>query len=81
MKLFLACSAAAVIGFGLGNFAYSKPTPMISTNEGGCWNTCKECEKKCSNNDCKDKCWTTNDSCCKGVGGKGVYKMCGCTDK
>jgi hypothetical protein len=56
--------------------------PMISTNEGGCWDKCKTCESKCGqDNACKNKCWDTNDTCCAGVGGKGVYKMCGCKDK
>jgi hypothetical protein len=57
------------------------PTPLISTNEGGCWDKCKTCESKCKDKQsCKENCWSTNDSCCKGAGGKGVYKMCGCTD-
>ncbi len=61
---------------------YPFASPIISTNEGGCWDKCKTCEQKCGdNNSCKDGCWTTNDNCCKGVGGKGVYKMCGCTDQ
>src|SRR5437763_1050143 len=60
----------------------SQGTPVISTNEGGCWDKCKTCESKCKDNQaCKEKCWSTNDSCCGGVGGKGVYKLCGCTDK
>lgn len=62
--------------------------PTISTNEGGCWDKCKTCEEKCrakKDNDakraCDESCWSTNDTCCAGVGGKGVYKMCGCTEK
>ena len=78
---------AALIAVALALFAPRMSTadsamPLISTNEGGCWDKCKTCESKCKgNNACKDKCWTQNDSCCNGAGGKGVYKMCGCTDK
>ncbi len=63
------------------------PTPSISTNEGGCWDKCKTCEEKCRGKSgdaqraCNDACWNTNDGCCSAVGGKGVYKMCGCKDK
>jgi hypothetical protein len=65
----------------------TEPTPLISTNEGGCWDKCKKCEEQCrsqsgdAKRSCDDTCWKTNDTCCSGVGGKGVYKMCGCTDK
>jgi hypothetical protein len=84
MKLFFACTAVAVISFGVGSYVRAAQVvePVISTNEGGCWNKCKDCEPKCKqDNACKDKCYATNDACCAGVGGKGVYKMCGCTDK
>jgi hypothetical protein len=82
-----------VVGSHTGGPAAATATPVveavpaISTNEGGCWDKCKTCEEKCrsqsgdAKRSCDDACWTTNDKCCAAVGGKGVYKMCGCTDK
>jgi hypothetical protein len=91
MKTILALTVMVFVGFGLvgrssGDVAPA-PLPMVSTNEGGCWDKCKTCEEKCrdqsgdAKRSCDDACWKTNDTCCGGVGGKGVYKMCGCTDK
>jgi len=96
MKTLFFIGVMSVIGFGLvGNGSRGVSTaeatpemvPVVSTNEGGCWDKCKKCEEQCrsksgdAKRSCDDACWTTNDSCCSGVGGKGVYKMCGCKDK
>lgn len=97
MKTLFGTLAALVLSLGVVAVSQSKATtaetpavvsadsceaaPVISTNEGGCWDACKTCESKCGdNNSCKDSCWNANNSCCSGVGGKGIYKMCGCTD-
>jgi len=85
MKTILGLLMVGGLSFAAGAWAHgSAPSlsPMISTNEGGCSDKCKTCEQKCGDdNKCKDGCWSAGDSCCSGVGGKGVYKMCGCKDK
>ena len=96
MKTLLLFGVMTLIGFGVVGSQTGGPAsaiaetvvePMISTNEGGCWDKCKKCEEACraqkgdAKRSCDDSCWKTNDSCCGGVGGKGIYKMCGCTEK
>ncbi len=93
MKTIVALAFMTVLGFffvGMSSRAdvgAPDPVPTISTNEGGCWDQCLKCSEQCRSKSgdakraCDEACWKTNDSCCGGVGGKGVYKTCGCTDK
>ena len=87
--------AAVVLGAAMPMLmgAAAPTTPATATALPGrrtadapqCWSRCVSCRDRCSKksgsdrSDCEDNCIDANATCCEANGGKGTYKMCGCT--
>lgn len=71
-------AAITVITFLMlfGNHSVSAEVMPLDVNR--CWPSCMDCERRCSDESCKENCHDNNASCCEANGKQGTYKSCGC---